>query len=128
MCSDELRTSEELPQAENVMASNGKQGNLMFRTVCGDTPGFDQVAISLPSGRSAVDFDVEAITAGNVNFGIRVEGGADIYHSSMGPAAFHALVLEDIAPSATGKYTVYLDLSNSDPGSRVSVRFIDAPK
>ncbi len=127
-CSEELRLSEELPQAENVMASNGKQGSLLFRTVCGDTPGFDQVAISLPSGRSAVDFDVEAMTAGNVSFGIRVEGGADIYHSSMGPAAFPALALADVTPSATGRYTVYLDLSSSDPGSRVSVRFIDAPK
>jgi len=127
-CSEELRAAENQPQQTNVMASNGLQGNLLFRTVCGDMPGFDQVAISLPSGRQALDFDVEAITPGMVTFGIRVEGGADVYHSSAGKAALHSLLIEDIAPSATGKYTIYIDPSMSDPGSRVTVRFIDTPK
>jgi hypothetical protein len=118
-CSEEMRQSEQQPQQTNVMASNGKQGNLLFRTVCGDMPGYDQYAISLPSGRQAVDFGVEAITSGNVVFGIRVEGGPTVYHSSAGKAALQMLNLN------AGTYTVYLDVAASDPGSRVTVRFID---
>ena len=118
-CSEEMRQSEQQPQQTNVMASNGKQGNLLFRTVCGDMPGYDQVAISLPSGRQALDFGVEAITSGNVVFGIRVEGGANVYHSSAGKAALQMLNI------SAGTYTVYLDAAASDPGSRVTVRFID---
>ena len=83
-CSEEMRQSEQQTQQTNVMASNGKQGNLLFRTVCGDMPGYDQYAISLPSGRQALDFGVEAITSSNVVFGIRVEGGPNVYHSSAG--------------------------------------------
>lgn len=126
-CSEPLRQAEQNPQATNVPASNGLQGNLLFRTVC-DAPGFQEIAIALPSGRQAVDFDIEAITPGNVVFGIRVEGGPDVFHSSAGPTAFHSLNIADTAPSATGKYTVYLDTAASDPGSRVTVRFIDTPK
>lgn len=122
-CSEEMRQSEQQPQQTNVMASNGLQGNLLFRTVCADMPGFEQVAISLPAGRQALDFDVEAITHSlNVVFGIRIEGGADVYHSSAGKAAFHSLNLGE------GIYTIYLDTAASDPGARVTVRFIDTPQ
>jgi hypothetical protein len=106
---------------------NGKEGNLLFRTVC-NTDGFDQQAITLPAGRAAGCFGVEAITHNKVVFGIRVEGGANVYHSSAGPAALAALVVSDTSPSATGKYTIYLDRAASDPGARVTVRFVEYPK
>ena len=125
-CSEELRNSELTPQATNVPC-NGKQGNLIFRTVC-SAAGYDQVAITLPAGRAAGCFDVEAITPNKVVFGIRVEGGPDVYHSSMGPPPLMGLILTDTIPSATGKYTIYLDTANSDPGAAVTVRFVDHPK
>ena len=126
-CSESVRTSEQQPQQTNVPASNGKQGNLLFRTVCDMTP-YDQVAITLPTGRQALDFGVEAITPLKVVWGIRVEGGADVYHSTAGPTALSNLLIQDSTPSATGKYTIYLDTAASDPGARITVRFIDVPK
>ncbi|HCR16159.1 MAG TPA: hypothetical protein DIU35_01645, partial [Candidatus Latescibacteria bacterium] len=126
-CSDDVRNAEQQPQETNV-PFDGKQGNLIFRTVCDNAP-YDKHAIGLPSGRMAAGFDVEAITSGiKTVFGIRVEGGADVYHSTQGKAAFHSLVLEDTSPSSNGKYEVYLDLGQSDPGARVTINFIDAPK
>ena len=71
---------------------------------------------------------MEAIAPVKTVFGIRVEGGPDVYHSSAGPTAFHSLMISDTAPSPTGKYQVYLDLGKSDPGARVTIRFIDLPK
>ena len=126
-CSDVVRNAEQQPQETNV-PFDGKQGNLIFRTVCDNAP-YDKHAIGLPSGRMAGGFDVESITSGiKTVFGIRVEGGADVYHSTQGNAAFHSLVLEDTSPSSNGKYEVYLDLGQSDPGARVTINFIDAPK
>jgi len=125
-CNDELRNSELLPQKENVTV-NGKTGNGLFRTVCARQP-YDTNAITLPSGRAAGAFDVEAATPGKVAFGIRVEGGADVFHSSAGKTAFHSLLIEDTTPSANGKYTIYLDAANSDPGARVTIRFLDYAK
>lgn len=128
-CSEEMRQSEQQPQQTNVPASNGMQGNLLFRTVCADMPGYDQAAISLPPGRQALDFDAEAMTAGNIVFGIKDDMGNNVFHSSAGKAAFHALVLENAASStATAVFSIYLDVAASDPGSRITVRFIDTPK
>ena len=109
------------------MPFDGKQGNLIFRTVCDNSP-YDTIAIVLPTGRAAGGFDVEAIASVKVVFGIRVEGGADVYHSSAGPTAFHSLLIGDTSPSATGKYQIYLDKGKSDPGASVTIRFIDVPK
>ena len=125
-CSEDLKNSEQLPQATNVPC-NGKEGNLLFRTVC-NTAGYDQVAITLPAGRAAGCFGIEAITRNRVVWGIRVEGGADVYNSGMGPGPLAALTISDTAPSATGKYTVYLDMARSDPNARITVRFVDYPK
>ena len=132
-CSEEMRQNEQQPQQTNVPASNGMQGNLLFRTVCADMPGYDQAAISLPPGRQALDFDLEAATPdpamGNIVFGIKDDMGNDVFHSSAGKAAFHALVLENAATStATAVFTIYIDAAASDPGARITVRFIDTPK
>lgn len=126
MCDSNLRNSELMPQATNVPCG-GKQGNLIFRTVC-DNPPYDTVAITLPVGRMAGCFDIEAITKNKVVWGIRVEGGPDVYHAGMGPLALQNLKIFDNAPSAAGKYTIYLDKAKSDPGARITVRFVDHPK
>lgn len=124
-CSDALRTSEQNPQKTGVPC-NGKEGNLLFRTVC-NADGYDTQAITLPAGRAAGCFGVEAITGGRVAFGIRVEGGPVIYHSSSGPFP-PGFIITDTMPSATGKYTIFLDRGASDPGAAVTVRFVDYPK
>jgi len=124
-CSDALRTSEQNPQKTGVPC-NGKEGNLLFRTVC-NADGYDTQAITLPAGREAGCFGVEAITGGRIAFGIRVEGGATLYHSSSGPIPA-GFVVTDTMPSATGKYTIFLDRGASDPGAAVTVRFVDYPK
>lgn len=125
-CSEQLRASEQTPQATDVPCS-GKQGNLLFRTVC-NTSGYNQVAITLPSGRAAGCFAIEALTRNRVVWGIRVEGGPDVYHSSMGPRALAGLVIESATPSPNGKYTIYLDMAQSNPGASITVRFVDYPK
>ena len=124
-CGDELVESEMGPQAENVPCGPNV-GDLIFRTVC-SKEGYDKAAITLPEGRAAACFGVEAITRGKVAWGIRVEGGPDVYHAKMGPRPLEALVLADRRPSKDGKYTIYLDRRASDPDARVTVRFIDHP-
>jgi len=124
-CDENVRNSELKPQAENVPC-DGTTGNLLFRTVCNKAP-YDQVAITLPGGRMAGCFGVESITSNKVVWGIRVEGGATLYHSSMGPVALNSLKISDTRPSPTGKYTIFLDMKQSDPDARVTVRFVDHP-
>ena len=119
-CSEALHTSEQSPQQTNVPASNGNQGNLVFRTAC---VGHD-AAISLPSDRQALDFDVEAITPSAIVFGIRVENGSDVYHSTAGPTALQQLL---ITGATAPVYTIYIDAANSAPDARVTIRFIDTP-
>lgn len=125
-CSEQLRASEQTPQATNV-SCNGKQGNLLFRTVC-NTSGYNQVAVTLPPGRAAGCFAIEALSRNRVVWGIRVEGGSDVYHSSMGPRALAGLAIGSATPSVNGKYTVYLDTAQSNPGASITVRFVDYPE
>jgi len=125
-CSDELRESELKPQQENVPCG-GASGNLIFRTVCTNPP-YDTQAIVLPKGRVAGCFGVEAATPGKAAWGIRVEGGMNIYHSLMGPERLASLKLRSRNPSRSGKYVVYLDKVRSDAGARVTVRFVDHPE
>ena len=124
-CSDQLRESELKPQAEDVPCGN-TTGNLMFRTVCA-TPPYDTNAIVLPEGRAAGCFDVESITKGRVNWGIKIEGGRMIYVSQMGKAGLKHVKISDTFPSKEGKYTIYVDGRSSEPGARVTIRFVDHP-
>ena len=123
-CSDELRDSELQPQG--TVEHNGQQGNLIFRTVC-NMPGWESNAITLPAGRNASGFDVEAATLGKIYFGVGVEGGQPIWTTADGKDAFHALHLTSAAPSADGKYVIMIDPAMSDPGVSVTIRFIDHP-
>ena len=123
-CSDDVRNSELQPQG--TVEKDGMSGNLIFRTVC-NSPGFENNAITLPAGRNASGFDVEAATQGKIFFGVAVEGGAPVWTTADGPQAFHSLHVTSAAPSANGKYTIFIDPAKSDPGVRVTVRFIDHP-
>lgn len=125
LCSTALFTSEQTPQKTGVPC-NGKEGNLLFRTVC-NMDGFDTQVIALPAGRAAGCFGVEAITKNIVLFRISVKGGPVIYDSSMGPFPA-SLIITDTSPSPAGNYTISLDRGRSDPAARVTVRFVDYPK
>ncbi|MSS72357.1 MAG: hypothetical protein EXS64_12825 [Candidatus Latescibacteria bacterium] len=125
-CSADLISKEQTPFKTGI-ACNGKEGNLIYRTVC-NSVGYDVQAITLPAGRAAGCFKVHA-KKGNPVFGIRVEGGADVYRSDTSPmGALAALLVEDTTPSATGKYQVYLDTAASSPDARITVQFVDYPK
>jgi hypothetical protein len=117
-CSEELRTKEQQPQG--TASVDGVEGNLIFRTVCSTSP-FDTNAISLPEGRKASGFDVEAATPGKITFGIKSDAGVNVWTTADGKDAFKALSL------GPGTYQVFLDAAQSDPGARVTVRFVDHP-
>ena len=121
-CSDDLRNSELQPQG--TVEKDGMTGNLIFRTVC-NSPGWENNAITLPAGRNASAFGVEAASIGKIYFGISVEGGAPVWSTVDGKHAFDALHLTSAAPSANGKYTIFIDSAKSDPNARVTVKFID---
>ena len=123
-CSDQLRNSELQPQG--TVEHNGQQGNLIFRTVC-NSAGWENISITLPAGRNASGFDVEAATPGKIFFGVGVEGGTPVWTTADGKNAFHALHLTSAAPAPDGKYVIMIDPSKSDPGVSVTVRFIDHP-
>lgn len=123
-CSAELVNSEMLPQAENV-ACGSSSGNLLFRTVC-NMAGFDSQAISLPDGRDADCFGIESQTAGVVVFTVYPESDPSnlIFDSTRdGLHNIGAVHLGD-----TGVYRIDLDEAASDPGARVTVKFIDHPE
>ncbi len=121
MCSDELRDGELGPQAEGVSCPHSESvGNVVFRTVCNLDPWRSQ-AISLPAGRAADCFGLEAIAGHHIEFEIiREADGSQAFHTSMGKEAFDNLVLtEDI-------YHINL-LSADEPDARITVKFIDHP-
>ena len=121
MCSDELRDGELGPQAEGVSCPHSDSvGNLVFRTVCNSDPWRSQ-AISLPAGRAADCFGLEAIAGHHIEFEIVNEAdGTPVFHTSMGKEAFDHLVLTE------GVYHINI-LSADEPDARITVRFIDHP-
>ena len=123
-CSDDLRNSELLPQGTEQ--HDGITGNLIFRTVC-NTQGNEKNFITLPTGRNASNFGIEAATSGKVFFGVGVEDGVPVWTTADGKAAFDALHLTSTTPSPNGKYVIKIDPAKSDPGVRVTVSFIDHP-
>ena len=105
---------------------DGVMGNLIFRTVC-NTQGNEKNFITLPAGRHASQFGIEAATAGNIFLEIRVEGGDVVWKTDDGQPAFEGLHLGSAAPSANGKYEILIDSGKSDPDDRATVRFLDHP-
>ena len=95
-------------------------GNLLFRTVCNTDP-YNTSAISLPDGRAADCFGLEAIAGNHIVFEIVNEAdGAQMFHTSWGKEAFHHLVITE------GVYLIKL-ISADEPDARITVRFIDHP-
>lgn len=117
-CSDELRDSEMLPQAENIPCGD-REGNLIFRTVC-NMPGYEMAAISLPDGRAAVCFGLEALR-GEISFEIVAEDGAVVFDTSMGKEAFMGLKID-----GPGVYEIRS--TDGSPDGSVTVKFVDVPR
>ena len=116
-CTGELSTSERGPQAEGE-ACGETEGNLVFRTVC-NVEGFNAQAISLPEGRAAGCFDIEAIRGSNILFEIvRESDGGVEFDASMGKAAFRTLIL-------VGPEVYHLKLVSGSPDAAITVRSVD---
>lgn len=124
-CGEELRESELLPQGENVSCDRSESvGNLIFRTVCNMDPYRDQ-AISLPEGRAADCFGLEAIKGHNIVFQIVKEAdGAMMFDTSWGKEAFKTLVL--VGEPGDTVYQLKL-ISADEPDAAITVKFIDHP-
>ena len=113
-CSDELRDSELGPQEEGHPCRD-REGNLVFRTIC-NMPGFESAAISLPGGRAAGCFGIEALSGG-IAFEIVTEDGGPIWDMSMGPESYKGLKLEE------GIY--HINSIGGDPEGAITIRFVD---
>jgi hypothetical protein len=116
-CSDDLRSSEQGPQDEGVPCGD-QEGNLIFRTIC-NTPGFESVAISLPDGRAAGCFGIEALR-GEISFKIVSEDGDHIWDTTMGKESYRNLKLD-----GPGVFQVKSTGGSGDGG--VTVKFVDVP-
>ncbi len=116
-CSDDLRDSELGPQAENVPCGD-REGNLVFRTIC-NMPGFESQAISLPDGRGAGCFGLEALR-GEIAFEITSEDGMHIFDTGMGKDAYMNLQLE-------GPGVFIIRSIDGSPDGGVTIKFTDVP-
>ena len=116
-CSDELRDSERDPQAENVPCGD-REGNLIFRTIC-NMPGFESQAISLPDGRGAGCFGLEALRS-EIAFEIVAEDGTVLFNTNMGKEAYMGLHLE-------GPGVFEVRSVGGSPDGGVTIRFTDIP-
>jgi len=116
-CSNAMRDNELGPQAVNVPCGD-REGNLIFRTIC-NMPGFESQAISLPDGRGADCFVLEALR-GEIAFEIVSEDGTHIFDTSMGNEAFIGLKLE-----GPGVFTI--KSIDGSPDGGVTVKFTDVP-
>ncbi|HJN28078.1 MAG TPA: hypothetical protein QF604_09185 [Candidatus Latescibacteria bacterium] len=114
-CSDELRNNEQDPQAENVPCGD-REGNLIFRTIC-NMPGFESQAISLPDGRGAGCFGLEALR-GEIAFEIVAEDGTVLFNTNMGKEAYMGLHLE-------GPGVFEVRSVDGSPDGGVTIRFTD---
>ena len=114
-CTDELRESQLGPQEEGHPCRN-REGNLVFRTIC-NMPGFESAAITLPAGRAASCFGIEALS-GSIAFEIVSEGGGPVWDMSMGPESYQGLKLDK------GVYHIR-SVGGGDPAGAITIRFVD---
>ncbi|MDA0333883.1 MAG: hypothetical protein O2782_01835 [bacterium] len=117
-CSDDLRRSEQSPQAEGVPCRD-REGNLIFRTIC-NMPGFESVAISLPDGRAAGCFGLEALRGG-IGFEIVSEDGMHIWDTKMGKDSYRDLKLD-------GPGVFQVKSIGGSPDGAVTIRFVDVQR
>ena len=114
-CSDDLRDSEQDPQAEGIPCGD-MEGNLIFRTIC-NMPGYEKVAISLPDGRGAGCFDIEALT-GVIGFEI-VNGDGDlVWEMGMGKESYRDLKLD-------GPGVFEVKSTGGSPDGALTIKFVD---
>jgi hypothetical protein len=115
-CSDELRDSEQSPQATNHPCED-LEGNLIFRTIC-NMPGYDWVAISLPTDRAAGCFGLEALR-GEIGFEIVSEDGSvHVFDTTMGKEAYMDLKID-------GPSVYHIKSTGGSPDGAVTLRFVD---
>ncbi len=115
-CSDEMRDSELTPQAEGVPCGD-REGNLLFRTVC-NMPGYDSVAISLPDGREAACFGLEALH-GEIGFEIvNEDDGSVAFDTTWGKEAYKGLIL-------VGPAVYQIKSTGGSPDGAVTLKFVD---
>ena len=117
-CSDDLRSSEQSPQAEGVPCGD-REGNLIFRTIC-NMPGFESVAISLPDGRAAGCFSLEALRGG-IGFEIVTEDGMHIWDTTMGKESYRDLKLD-------GPGVFQVKSIGGSPDGAVTIKFVDVQR
>ena len=115
-CSDHLRDSELGPQSVDAPCGD-REGNLLFRTIC-NMPGYESVAISLPDGRAAGCFGLEALR-GEISFEIVRQDGNVIWDTTMGKESFQDLKLN-------GPGIFHVKSTDGSPDGAVTVRFVDA--
>ncbi|MFP6643818.1 MAG: hypothetical protein VCF24_09710 [Candidatus Latescibacterota bacterium] len=114
-CSDDLHDSEQGPQAEGIPCGD-MEGNLIFRTICA-MPGYERVAISLPDGRGAGCFDIEALT-GVIGFEI-VNGDGDlVWEMEMGKESYRDLKLQ-------GPGVFEVKSTGGSPDGALTIKFVD---
>ncbi|MEE3039917.1 MAG: hypothetical protein VX948_03550, partial [Candidatus Latescibacterota bacterium] len=95
-----------------------REGNLIFRTIC-NMPGFESQAISLPDGRGAGCFGLEALR-GEIAFEIVAEDGTVLFNTNMGKEAYMGLRLE-------GPGVFEVRSVDGSPDGGVTIRFTDVP-
>ena len=114
-CSDDLRDSEQGPQAEGIPCGD-MEGNLIFRTIC-NMPGYESVAISLPDGRGAGCFGIEALT-GVIGFEIVNEDGDLVWEMEMGKESYRDLKLD-------GPGVFQVKSTGGSPDGALTIKFVD---
>ena len=122
-CTDELVAAEMVPQATDVPCGHSS-GNLVFRTAC-NADGYNSQTVSLPPGRVAGCFGIEAITGDLVILYIYPEDdpGDVIFDSDRdGLENIHQVTV-----AGERVYRVELDMDRSAPNARVTVRLVDHP-
>lgn len=125
VCDGSMVSNELLPQAVDSPCGTS-MGNLIFRTVC-NAPGYNGQAISLPAGRTASCFGIEAITKNVVILKIYPEADPAtlLFDSTRDGLENIGAVMGSLAPAADTVYRIELDMAASAPDARVTVRFVD---
>ncbi|MEW6753531.1 MAG: hypothetical protein AB1505_21485 [Candidatus Latescibacterota bacterium] len=120
-CTAEVLTSQAAP-LRTGQSCGSSSGNLVFRTVC-NTDGFSVQTISMPEGRTAGCFGIEAITKNVVIVYIYPEDDPSnmIFDSDRDGLDR----IGDVQLTDAGVYRLELDMDRSDPDARVTVRFVD---